>query len=480
MTNGRTDHRGLAHGFRVVLPIDAPPELRWVVSIVRDRLVPRAPMEESGTAGSRPIVTFTDGVRCMELDAGGFGRDGYGELVITAAAALQDLSADCVPELAARRRWTALVPHGVGGYRRSDHVGCLGGPSLGIIFECLTCLYEQRSGLVDGFGRPPRHASGPTHHAGGLRPIADEHVRLIGAALEDLWPGITVSSPEPPVWLTCDVDHLRDPSIASAAGAIRRAGAVALRFRDDVGPLAVLGRYAGHAIGRRCSDPYQRAVRVIMDLAERMGSRAQFFFIPFPSDPVRDRGSSFDREPHRSIALEIAARGHDLGIHPGFATYRDPAALARCVDVLHAFRADAGMAESEVRSRQHYLRWDHACTPAALDAAGVNVDSTLGYASGVGFRCGTSRRFRMFDVATRRPLRVHQAPLIAMDVAFLPGRRSASTDVQALEILRVARGRCHEHGGTFTCLWHNSELSGAASRSLMVRSVGLDDATTGP
>ena len=85
-------------------------------------------------------------------------------------------------------------------------------------------------------------------------------------------------------------------------------------------------------------------------------------------------------------------------------------------------------------------------------------DSTLGYADREGFRCGTCYAFPVFDVGARKPLRLRERPLVAMD-ATLVGYRKLDPEAAAASLAGL-RAECKKYGGTFMLLWHNSNLDG--------------------
>ena len=84
-------------------------------------------------------------------------------------------------------------------------------------------------------------------------------------------------------------------------------------------------------------------------------------------------------------------------------------------------------------------------------------DSTLGYAEQEGFRCGTAHDFPVFDLRSRRQLRLREQPLLAMDVTF--AQYQGCSPVQTLERLCGLRDEVQRFGGDFTLLWHNSSLN---------------------
>jgi histidyl-tRNA synthetase len=103
-----------------------------------------------------------------------------------------------------------------------------------------------------------------------------------------------------------------------------------------------------------------------------------------------------------------------------------------------------------------------AAVRSLLDDAGVAYDATLGFSSTAGFRAGCCYEFPVFNVVTRRPLRLRERPLVAMEVALLDRLGLAKDEL--LERLLTLCDRCRLVGGDFTLLWHNSRLQTRADR----------------
>ncbi len=68
----------------------------------------------------------------------------------------------------------------------------------------------------------------------------------------------------------------------------------------------------------------------------------------------------------------------------------------------------------------------------------------------VGFRCGTCREFPVFDLRTRKALRLLERPLIAMDVTLLSQKYMALQPKRALDWIERLSDACHLLEGTFT------------------------------
>lgn len=238
---------------------------------------------------------------------------------------------------------------------------------------------------------------------------------------------------------TCDVDSLRK----WRAGIVRRDVLQAVRERRPRLALdAVAGLVRSRIDGR---DPHLDGLDRVAAAAEHVGGTATFFLkTEAPTDfdtPYRLRGRRA-----RSVFARIA--GHELGLHPSYASPERPDGLL--VERARLERASG----REVRAvRQHYLRLADDTLRAQADA-GFAVDSTLGWAEQEGFRCATTHPHPLFDLAAMRELDVWEAPLALMD-ATLTGYRHLDPDAAraaTAALLEAAR----RHGGLLVGLWHTT------------------------
>lgn len=463
---------------RILLPVRASPELRWTAQLIGNWLLPTLDISEESQSPTDSVLTITDGTRSLLLPCDGFGRDGYGALLLGPHTPMREFTPGALRLRPRLSQGTVCHPIGDFSFERTAHGGRLSGHSLRLVFELLSCISEFRSAARDALDRVPIAAN--ASHACGIsaRAVVDEHIEVIRAAINELWPGLSETTDRGAIQITCDVDHAVDHSCRTLRGAMRRASAVAMGYRDEDSVAHVLTRYLRTRFSPRDPDPYQVALDFLMDVAEQLGVTVLFYFIPFAAHAVRDRSSDVRRDPHAAMLRHVLERRHRVGAHPGYGTCRDPRALSECAQLIREAHDRCRHPLDRLCTRQHYLHWCPRVTAASLDEAGFDEDSTLGYPDGAGFRCGTGRSFPMFDLALRRPLRIMQRPLVAMDVALLGGRRRADSDTQALCKLNDLRRETTFYGGDFTCLWHNSELNGTRTRALMSRSCGLE-ATSG-
>ncbi len=291
------------------------------------------------------------------------------------------------------------------------------------------------------------------------RPIVDEYVEILGNAIRTLWPDL----PPPPrsgrCRLTCDVDSLFDPASLSVQNLTKRILGLAAG-RSQVGTIR--GNLRSHLHVRRHgprSNPYWVGVEHLLDDLRRLEIPGTFYFIPKTTVPALDGDNRPEDPAVGELLRRIDEAGLEIGVHPGYGTYRDPDLFAESVSHLRRELDRLGIDHSDLGGRQHYLRWSTMTTPALCEASGLTHDSTLGYAQSAGFRCGTARDFPLYDLAARRGLTCIERPLILMD-ATLQSKAygKETTGVPDSEIVSKLAHASRHYGGNFNVLWHNTSF----------------------
>lgn len=189
----------------------------------------------------------------------------------------------------------------------------------------------------------------------------------------------------------------------------------------------------------------------LMTLSEKRGLTSRFYFMS-ASGGGNDNRQYINSSLFLKRIAEIKQRGHVIGFHPGYSTYKQPSEWKKQKeDLERAF--EIGIKEG----RQHYLMWDVATTPGIWEANGMRTDSTLGYSTISGFRCGTGDEFPLFDVKKRESLNVKERPLIVMDTTYTSFGSKMSEKCKA--DLEYYSEICREYKMPMTILFHNSNFS---------------------
>lgn len=341
---------------------------------------------------------------------------------------------------------------------QSDRVIELPIDIFGSAYFMLSRYEEAVLGERDEHDRFPATAS-LAYRAGFLdRPIVDEYVEILWAAMKRLWPSLERKRHEPRVMVSCDVDS----PFAFTGGlktASRRLAGDLIKCRSPrLSGRNLLSLWRARR-GDDTADPHRAAIDWIMDVNERAGRAVAFYFISENTHPKLDNRASLDEPRMRALLRTIHTRGHEIGLHPGYNTYKHPEAMARSVATLRRVLEEEDIDQPILGGRQHYLRWETPTTARLWDDNGLAYDSTLSFADRPGFRCGTGREYPLYDLIARRPLKVRERPLIVMECSVIAKRYlGLGYSDEALALMQGYRESCHRLGGDFTLLWHNSHL----------------------
>lgn len=291
------------------------------------------------------------------------------------------------------------------------------------------------------------------------RPIVDEYVEILWAAMLRLWPGLKRKSRQSRMLVSCDVDHPYVCACDSVVVLVRELASDVFKHGSLRMALQTLLRSMRMRPCDPSSDPYLKNIDWIMDVNEKAGNRVAFYFITANLHSFRDGHYSMDDPVIRDLLRRIAKRGHEVGLHASYNTYKDPAQTSREASVLRQVMAAEWIQQSMIGGRQHYLRWQPLITPSNLEAAGIDYDSSLCFADSPGFRCGTCHEYQMYHLAERRPLKLRQRPLIVMECSVIADRYlGMGYSEAALDLMKSYKSICYRFGGDFTLLWHNCHL----------------------
>jgi hypothetical protein len=286
--------------------------------------------------------------------------------------------------------------------------------------------------------------------------VIDEYLTLLWYQLRALWPGLSRRRSGYALRLSHDLDrpyatcgHSLGQCLQRLAGdvLVRRSLSLGLRRAQS---LAALG---GEAYDLDPNNTFD----FIMDTDERLGRPSVFFLLAAHTGPEPKGGVySLDQPRIRHLMRRFRDRGHELGLCPSVGTSGDPRALGTELgNLLRASEAE-GIRQPAWGGRQHGLRWDAGTTWGIYEQAGLAYDSSVGYEDQIGFRCGTCRPFRTYDLRQRRPLDLVERPLVAMDTSLFEHLKLPLAAVP--DALRPLTDQCRAYGGEFALLWHNNGL----------------------
>jgi hypothetical protein len=377
----------------------------------------------------------------------------------------------CLPALYAEPATAPLLGSEEGGVR-------LGLDVFGAVFFMLSRYEEAVVRERDRYGRFPAAASLAAREGFLDMPLGDAYVDLLWTALASQWPRLRRPRRTYGLTVTHDVDRPLARLGRTPRALAAQLAADAVVRRDARLAARRVRSWAASARGDHGPDPYN-TFDFLMDVSERNGVRSAFNFIA-AEEPAPHNGHYTLAHPWiRSLVRHIHERGHEIGFHAGLGTFRDVRRTAAEFHRLRATASSLGIAQTSWGGRQHYLQWETPATWSNWERAGLDYDSSVGFADRVGFRAGTSREYPAFDLHERRALRLLERPLHVMD-GTLFGYMRLGRSAAAERTLRIA-GECRRHGGTLTILWHNSSILTTADRRWYERLVAaLVDPAPGP
>jgi len=289
------------------------------------------------------------------------------------------------------------------------------------------------------------------------RPIVDEYVEILWAAMNKLWPGIERKQRQPRTLVSCDVDNPYLCYSKSLKATTRVMAGDLLKRKSPVKALRNLNHHLQVRRGNYSKDPYISAINWIMDVNEAAGNKVAFYFISEQLHLIYDGCYRIDEPVVRDLLRRIHTRGHEIGLHASYTTYKNAQQTRREVQILRTAMAEECIKQTEMGGRQHYLRWQTPTTASNLEAAGMFYDSTLSFADHPGFRCGTCHEYLMYDLEQRRSMKLSQRPLVLMECSVIDQvYLGMGYSQKTLEYMKMIKQRCYQFNGDFTLLWHNS------------------------
>ena len=336
---------------------------------------------------------------------------------------------------------------------------------IGSAFFMLSRYEEVISQECDLYDRFPGDAS-IAYKANFLdRPLIDEYVEILWAAIHDLWPSLQRRSRQFKLLASHDVDRPSRFAFCSWLGVLGVMGVEVMKRGNFL--LALKGPILRLQSHRKISpkDPYN-TFSWIMDQSERYGLQSAFYFICGRTNQKMDADYEIEHPAIQKLLLEIHLRGHEIGLHPSFETYLDPQRLLAEALRLKQICKKLNIVQKYFGGRMHILRWRTPTTMLAWENAEMHYDSTLGHGDMVGFRCGTCHEYSAFDPVEKKELKLRIRPLIVMDRTLLDPMYMNLSHTAALDVARGLKNCCKQFNGNFTLLWHNHAFAEMNQRSL--------------
>lgn len=304
----------------------------------------------------------------------------------------------------------------------------IGSDELAAMYACLSLEREQATGRLDHLGRFDESAV--TWEVS--QPWIDLKALDLAACISER--DHTPAQPQSrfAVHITHDVDRttLREPwSLVNALLAdtgLRRNTWVPLR--TALAPRTLL-----------------RGLERLLAYERAQGIGARFFLMPGPYGLMGRHATRTDSRwrSWQEAAKLIQDAGMAVGLHGSF-----------YASELDGYRLEKDRLEQTIERevtthRNHYLHFDTTRRCSQLEAAGIRYDFSVGYGSRIGFRSGSARIHRSFDL-----LRQCESSLLSIPLLFMDTHLVAQDPTLVLGELQSALKEVRKVGGSISLLFH--------------------------
>jgi len=329
---------------------------------------------------------------------------------------------------------------------------------FGFIFFMLSRYEEGVSDGEDSHSRFPEKESLMYKYGLTTRPTVNEYVEVFWYYITQCDSTVLRKNREYRNVISCDVDHPFDTRGLTIIGASKRAVINLVRHRNVRHLITDLIHYVLNLF-KQCKrfDRYYNNLSYIMDVNDKNDNVVCFNFIPLRTHQKYDDDNRIDEEEILSVIEEIRERGHEVGFHPGYDTYKYPKTFIESATLFLNVFCERRKGQKRVGGRQHYLRFNILNSPKMWEDAGFDYDSSIGFSESIGFRAGVCFEYPMYDLVNRKKMKLRQVPLVSMEGSVLKryaAKHHYSRDV--LDELETLKGLVKLYSGDYTLLWHNS------------------------
>jgi len=268
------------------------------------------------------------------------------------------------------------------------------------------------------------------------RPIVNEYVEMLWKMMLKSGFDCARQQRDFELVLTHDVDELEFPkSYRILAGDLIKRKSVRLLWK--------------HFIYMFISNPYD-TFDILMSASESLGIKSRFYFMSSDKNQLPpEHRYDLNSKLFKSKIRDIKKRGHIIGFHPGYYSYKNDIRWSNEKKIL-----EEAVDEEIIEGRQHFLLLDIPYTFLLWERNNMRLDSTLGYYDKEGFRCGTGDSFKIYNFIDQRTLSLKERPLIIMDGTLYDYQKYSLE--KSLTILENYLQLGRKYKTPITLLFHNN------------------------
>ncbi len=284
------------------------------------------------------------------------------------------------------------------------------------------------------------------------RPIVNEYVELLWNMLFLLDASLIRKNHKYKCYITHDVDRI--DTWKNPMHLIKTVGGDLIKRKDLMKAGENFYQYFKIKLNL-IKDPYD-TFDFLMDESEKINTKSNFYFMS-GGETTFDNWYNIDKVG--VLINTIKKKKHRIGYHSSYNTYNNLELFIQEKERLEK------ISEFQItEGRQHYLRFEVPTTWQVWEDAGMLVDSTCGYAEKEGFRCGTATEYSVFNIITRKQLKLKERPLLVMEGSFYTYQPEMNLEEMLLNIKSIIK-LVKKYNSNFVLLWHNSSFNKNRSRN---------------
>ena len=242
------------------------------------------------------------------------------------------------------------------------------------------------------------------------RPIVDEWLIFLSQLVKYIFPNCNLKKSEFKISPSHDVDNPRKYSLISKKRILKNC----LRT-IFINPFEVFYfLFLKNIFFSQRLDPYDN-FKWIINISEKYNLKNEFYFMSSSINWRFDTGYKINNPKIIKLIKELKQKGHNIGLHPCYDSDLNDLSLERQLETLKNLLSKNQIKQEKIGLRMHYLRFFHPRTSFKCVASQIAYDSSLGYSSIPGFRCGTCKEFTLFDVLRNKTMNLRERPLILME-----------------------------------------------------------------
>lgn len=199
---------------------------------------------------------------------------------------------------------------------------------------------------------------------------------------------------------------------------------------------------------KKSKDPYD-TFDYLMDMSDKVGLKSHFFFM---AKGLTKYDNNYSSSNISDLVEKIKSRGHYIGIHPSYNAYNNNKQFQN-----EKRELEKNFNQKILFGREHFLRFEIPTTWQIWEDNNMKWDSTLVYAEKEGFRCGVCYEYNVYNIITRKKLKLKEKPLIVMESSFLYQDKINADEIYK-KILNLIN-KVKKYNGEFILLWHNSSFN---------------------